>query len=101
MPTRKTGSKPSQADKLPNVPGPPEPPPSGNSKDRCPCGGELLRGTWGVVEEEGETTLVVKNVPAAVCKACGKTQMEPQVEETIGHMLDAVAEGETVVRSYD
>jgi len=64
--------------------------------------GEVKNSTTTVTLERGETTLVIKDVPARVCANCGEAYFEPDVTDTLLDMLNtAVAGGVQVqVRTY-
>ncbi len=64
--------------------------------------GETGPGTTTMTLERGATTVVFKNVPAEVCRTCGKSYLDA---ETTRHLLHIVEEAARVgvqvdVRSY-
>lgn len=75
--------------------------PSGEPCIYCPTG-HFEPGTTTITLERKGTTLVVKQVPAEVCWACGEALL---AEETVDELQDMMkravdAELETAVRSY-
>jgi len=68
---------------------------------RCPVGHFTPEETT-VTLEDGETTLVVKHVPADVCDTCGEAAVDVGVADQLGEMLDAAVRAgvETAVRPY-
>lgn len=67
----------------------------------CPTGTYEDGTTTLTLEREG-TTLVVKNVPAYVCKYCGDAILPSRVSKWLDDAMDAAeAAGGTTVRSYD
>ncbi|PSQ82505.1 MAG: hypothetical protein BRD44_07975 [Bacteroidetes bacterium QS_7_67_15] len=56
----------------------------------CPVG-TLKPGTTTEVYERGGVTLVVKDIPAEVCWACGEAVT---TEETVGRLEEMIAETE-------
>jgi YgiT-type zinc finger domain-containing protein len=53
--------------------------------------GEIKPGSVTVTLERGTAILVVKGVPARVCRTCGEEYVD---EATTQHLLDAVAAAE-------
>lgn len=51
--------------------------------------GETVAGTTTVTLERGETTLVIKGVPAEVCQNCGEAYVD---EETTTALLEQIRE---------
>ena len=56
-------------------------------------GGELAPGKTTVTGQRGETLVIIKDVPANVCKDCGEAYLDDQV----GHKIEQKVE-EAVVR---
>lgn len=65
--------------------------------------GEYREGTTTMtLERPADVTLVVKNVPAHVCWACGDALLDEEVSERLDAMMDAAeAAGGTTVREYE
>lgn len=65
--------------------------------------GDYEKGLTSELLERGETTVVVKDVPALVCWACGDALTTGEVTDELLEILDeAVEEGvRSEVRSYD
>lgn len=51
--------------------------------------GETVRGTTTVTLERGDTTLVIKGVPAEVCQNCAEAYVD---EETTNALLEQIRE---------
>lgn len=68
----------------------------------CPEG-QLEVSTFTKTMERGETTLVVKEVPALMCDTCGDASYTESIGRRLEEMLDAAEEAgiETAVRSFD
>jgi YgiT-type zinc finger domain-containing protein len=68
----------------------------------CPEG-QLEVSTFTKTMERGETTLVVKGVPALVCDTCGDASYTEAIGQRLAEMLEAADEAgiETAVRSFD
>lgn len=67
----------------------------------CPEG-TYMEGTKTMTLERGGATLVVKNVPAYVCKYCGDAIFADDVSKWFDVAMDAaVAAGGTTVREFD
>jgi YgiT-type zinc finger domain-containing protein len=67
----------------------------------CPEG-EYQAGTTTRTLEQGDTILVVREVPALVCDLCGETAFSPAVSKRLEELLEeAMAAGtETEVRRW-
>ena len=65
-------------------------------------GGRLRSGHTTMTLERGAATVVVKQVPALVCDACGEAYLEEEVTEQLFREADAaIARGaEVEVRRY-
>ncbi|MFB6231390.1 MAG: YgiT-type zinc finger protein [Salinibacter sp.] len=67
----------------------------------CPTG-TYEEGTTTMTLERGDTTLVVKHVPAYVCSHCGDAILPEHVSRGLDDAMDAAeAAGGTTVRDYD
>jgi YgiT-type zinc finger domain-containing protein len=56
--------------------------------------GETKPGTATMSFQEGNTTVVVKEVPADICRTCGEPYMDGEVAKVIERLLDeAVRKG--------
>lgn len=67
----------------------------------CPKGTYREGTTTMTLEREG-ATLVVKNVPAYVCRYCGDAILTQEASKRLEDAMDAaVAAGGTIVREYD
>lgn len=67
----------------------------------CPTG-TYEDGTTTMTLERGTTTLVVKHVPAYVCKYCGDAILPSHVSKWLDDAMDAAeAAGGTTVREYE
>lgn len=68
----------------------------------CPVG-EMRPGTTTMALERPGTTLVVKEIPAEVCWACGEAHLTEDTVERLDAMLSAAeaAGAETAVRHFD
>jgi len=67
----------------------------------CPTG-TYQDGTTTLTLEREDTTLVVKHVPAYVCKYCGDAILPSHVSKWLDDAMDAAeAAGGTTVRDYD
>ena len=68
----------------------------------CPTG-EMRPGTTTMTLERAGTTLVVKDVPAEVCWACGEAHLNEEVVDRLEEMLAAAeaAGAETAVRHFE
>ena len=64
--------------------------------------GETKNSTTTVTLERGETTLVIKDVPARVCANCGEACFEADVTDALLEMLNAAVAGgvQVEVRAY-
>jgi YgiT-type zinc finger domain-containing protein len=59
--------------------------------------GETKPGKATMSFQEGDTTVVVKDVPAEICQTCGESYMSTEVAETIERLVDgAVRKGTEV-----
>ena len=45
--------------------------------------GETRQGTVTVTLERGETTVLIKNVPADICENCGEYYLNDQISERV------------------
>ena len=78
-----------------------EPTPEGMQCMYCPKG-TYREGTTTMTLERGGATLVVKNVPAYVCRSCGDAIFPEDVSKWFDDAMDAVvAAGGTTVRDFD
>ena len=72
---------------------------------KCPIchTGELEPGQTTSTFTKGETTLVVKEVPALVCETCGEAYLASDVtKELLSQAREAVKEGADIkVRKYE
>jgi YgiT-type zinc finger domain-containing protein len=50
--------------------------------------GELQDGTTTVVLERGETTVVIKDVPAEICENCGEYYLSEELTEKVMAMAE-------------
>jgi YgiT-type zinc finger domain-containing protein len=68
----------------------------------CPEG-QLEVSTFTKTMERGETTLVVKKVPALVCDTCGDAGYTEAIGQRLAEMLEAADEAgiETAVRTFE
>ena len=67
----------------------------------CPEG-TYREGTTTMTLERGSATLVVKHVPAYVCRYCGDAILAADVSKRLDDAMDAaVAAGGTTVREFD
>ena len=67
----------------------------------CPEG-TYQDGTTTIPLERGDTTLVVKHVPAYVCPYCGDAIFGEEVSKWLDDAMDAAeAAGGTTVREYE
>lgn len=64
--------------------------------------GETEPGTTSLLLERGDTTLVIKNVPADVCQNCGEGYVDEEITEQLLQMAEeAVRRGVQVdIRQY-
>jgi YgiT-type zinc finger domain-containing protein len=64
--------------------------------------GETINSTTTVTLERGETTLVIKDVPAQVCANCGEAYFDADVTDAVLDMLNAAVYGgvQVEVRAY-
>lgn len=80
---------------------------SEHETDETPCTycptGSMRPGTTTMTLERPGVTLVVKDVPAKVCWACGEAHLREEVVDRLEDMLDAAEEAgaETLVRHYE
>ncbi len=75
--------------------------PEGTPCMYCPTG-TYQKGATTMTLERGDTTLVVKKVPAYVCSHCGDALLTEAVSKRLDDAMDAaVAAGGTTVRTYD
>ncbi|MDZ7840481.1 MAG: type II toxin-antitoxin system MqsA family antitoxin [Gammaproteobacteria bacterium] len=59
--------------------------------------GQMLEGTTTVTLQRGETTVVIKDVPAQVCDNCGEYYLsEEMTERVLGMAEAAVSKGAEV-----
>ncbi len=78
-----------------------EPSPEGMQCMYCPKG-TYRKGTTTTTLERGSATLVVKNVPAYVCRYCGDAIFAEEVSKWFDDAMEAaVAAGGTTVREFD
>ena len=78
-----------------------EPTPEGMQCMYCPTG-TYAEGTTTLTLERGDTTLVVKHVPAYVCQYCGDAILPENVSKWLDDAMDAAeAAGGTTVRDFD
>lgn len=57
--------------------------------DRCDlCGGELRPGTTSLEIWRGEELVVIRDVPADVCRQCGEAYISAQVSARLDHFLE-------------
>lgn len=56
--------------------------------------GETVSGQTRVVLQRGETTVVIKDVPAAICDNCGEYYLSEEITERVLALAEqAVAQG--------
>lgn len=56
--------------------------------------GETVPGTTTVVLQRGETTVVIKNVPAEICDNCGEYYLSEEITRRVLALAEAaVAQG--------
>lgn len=53
--------------------------------------GETQPGTTTMTLERGETTIVVKNVPAEVCQTCGEAYVDQATTRELLHLVEEAA----------
>lgn len=53
--------------------------------------GRLMPGTATVTLQRGETTVVIKDVPAQVCDNCGEYYLSDEMSEQVLAMAEAAA----------
>lgn len=63
---------------------------------------DVKDGTTTVTLERGNTTLVIKDVPARVCTNCGEAYFESEVTSALLNMLNVAVEAgvQVEVRAY-
>ena len=54
------------------------------------CKGDLEKTTTKFIVDLGECVVIVKNVPASVCKQCGETSYDDETMERLEAIVDAV-----------
>jgi YgiT-type zinc finger domain-containing protein len=76
-------------------------PASGEQCIYCPTG-SFEPGTTTITLEREGTTLVVKQVPADVCWACGEALLDEETVDALQDMMERTVDAgiETAVRSY-
>jgi YgiT-type zinc finger domain-containing protein len=59
----------------------------------CPAcqRGHLVRGTTTATFEAGGTTVVIRNVPADVCDACGEGAFDPLTSDRLVALAESAA----------
>ena len=82
----------------------PDPLPSDESGGERSCTycseGPMKPGRTTDVYERGDVTLVVKDIPALVCWACGESHVSEGVVGRLDEMLEEAKGTEVVVRTY-
>jgi len=59
-----------------------------NNTDRCDlCGGELSSGVTSLEIWQGESLIVLRDIPADVCGQCGEAYLAPDVSEKLDRFL--------------
>jgi len=61
--------------------------------DTCPtCGGEKEEGTTTFTTDQDFGVVVVRNVPASVCRQCGDDWIGPEVAKKIEEIVEEARE---------
>jgi YgiT-type zinc finger domain-containing protein len=62
------------------------------------CGGTATQGTTTVTVQRGDTTVVVRGVPALICDVCGDEYIDEPTLRRVERLVDeAAASGATMV----
>lgn len=54
------------------------------------CKGDMERTTTKFIVDLGECVVIVKNVPAMVCKQCGEKSFDDETMERLEEIVDSV-----------
>jgi len=61
--------------------------------DLCPtCGGEKVEGTTTFTTDLEFGVVIVRNVPASVCKQCGDDWIDPEVARNLEQIVEEAKE---------